>query len=155
MDARKTVKHHMNGDDEGGIDPFRTLLDDSARDAFRCAWHKLGRGLRLNRMRIYVKEKCAQAGFTDAEEGGFFNFLQGALDRKVLNSSTIVKYSPDEQRILSIEGLEVGRRPDGTAKWGFLRIKKEGTRRAKKAVGGPPPDTKNEVVTGALSESHA
>jgi len=150
MEARKTVKHHPTNEstfDGTGSDPFRTLLDESARDAFRCAWHKLGRGLRLNRLRIYVKEKCTQAGgFTEAEEGGFFNFLQGALDRKLLNSSTIVKYNPDEQRILGIEGLEVGRRPDGTPKWGFLRTKKEGgTRRAKKNPDASVP--KNE--TGA------
>jgi hypothetical protein len=153
MEARKTVKHHSSATTAATIteaqDPFRTLLDESARDAFRCAWHKLGRGLRLNRLRIYVKEKCAQSGgFTEAEEGGFFNFLQGALDRKVLNSSTIVKYSPDEQRILTIEGLEVGRRPDGSAKWGFLRVKKEGTRRAK-------PVPKNETVTAAPVEPQA
>ena len=155
MEARKTVKHHSISEEGSASDPFRTLLDESARDAFRCAWHKLGRGLRLNRLRIYVKEKCVQAGgFTEAEEGGFFNFLQGALDRKVLNSSTIVKYSPDEQRILSIEGLEVGRRPDGTPKWGFLRIKKEGTRRAKKQ---PPQDaaSKNEAAGAPPSESQA
>ena len=154
MEARKTVKNHtVNSFDGTGTDPLRTLLDESARDAFRCAWHKLGRGLRLNRLHIYAKEKCSQAdGFTDAEETGFFNFLQGALDRKVLNSSTIVKYSPDEQRILSIEGLEVGRRPDGTPKWGFLRIKKEGTRRAKKQQQQPQEaGPKNEVVSAPPS----
>ena len=160
MEARKTVKHHSISEEGSASDPFRTLLDESARDAFRCAWHKLGRGLRLNRLRIYVKEKCVQAGgFTEAEEGGFFNFLQGALDRKVLNSSTIVKYSPDEQRILSIEGLEVGRRSDGTPKWGFLRIKKEGTRRAKKQQTQPPQSqdaaSKNEAAGAPPSESQA
>jgi len=157
MEARKTVKHHSISEEGPHSDLFRTLLDESARDAFRCAWHKLGRGLRLNRLRIYVKEKCILAGgFTEAEEGGFFNFLQGALDRKVLNSSTIVKYSPDEQRILSIEGLEVGRRPDGTPKWGFLRIKKEGTRRAKKQLPQPQDAaSKNEVVGAPSSEPQA
>jgi len=153
MEARKTVKHHSISEEGSATDPFRTLLDESARDAFRCAWHKLGRGLRLNRLRIYVEEKCAQTSFTVEEKAGFFNFLQGALDRKVLNSATIVKYNPDEQRILSIEGLEVGRRPDGSAKWGFLRIKKEGTRRAKKAV--DPSTPKNEVVATQPTEPKA
>lgn len=117
-------------------DPFRNLLDESARDAFRRPWHRLERGLRLNRLRMYVEEMSPQCSFTAAEKENFFKFLSGALDRKLLNTHKIVEYVAELQKIKTIHGLEVRRMPDGTCKWGFVK-KKEGTRRApRKTVGG-------------------
>jgi len=116
-------------------DPFRNLLDESAREAFRRPWHRLERGLRLNRLRMYVEEMSAQCSFTADEKGRFFAFLQNALDRKLLNTHKIVEYLPETQKIKSIKGLEVRRNPNGEAKWGFVRVKKaEGTRRVRKPV---------------------
>ena len=116
-------------------DPFRNLLDASARDAFRRQWHRLERGLRLNRLRMYVEEMSAQCSFTVDEKGAFFNFLQNALDRKLLNTHKIVDYVPDLQKIASIKGLEVRRTPDGTAKWGFIKTKRaDGTRKVRKGA---------------------
>jgi len=123
-------------------DPFRNLLDESARDAFRRPWHRLERGLRLNRLRMYVEEMSAQCSFTTEEKGKFFIFLQNALDRKLLNTHKIVEYLPELQKIKSIRGLEVRRSPQGEAKWGFVRAKKvDGTRRAKKAVDNKVEET--------------
>ena len=116
-------------------DPFRNLLDASARDAFRRQWHRLERGLRLNRLRMYVEDMSAQCSFTIEEKGAFFNFLQNALDRKLLNTHKIVDYVPDLQKIASIKGLEVRRTPDGTAKWGFIKTKRaDGTRKVRKGA---------------------
>jgi len=113
-------------------DPFRNLLDESAREAFRRPWHRLERGLRLNRLRMYVEEMSAQCSFTTEEKGRFFVFLQNALDRKLLNTHKIVEYLPEMQKIKSIKGLEVRRTPNGEAKWGFVRAKKtEATRKRK------------------------
>jgi len=128
-----------------GPDPFRNLLDESAREAFRRPWHRLERGLRLNRLRMYVEEMSAQCSFTIDEKNRFFAFLQNALDRKLLNTHKIVEYLPELQKIKSIKGLEVRRTPNGEAKWGFVRAKKaDGTRRVKKPVdkvddGSTPP----------------
>lgn len=111
-------------------DPFRNLLDESAREAFRRPWHRLERGLRLNRLRMYVEEMTAQCSFVPDEKERFFAFLQNALDRKLLNTHKIVEYLPELQKIKTIKGLEVRRAPTGEAKWGFIRVKKaEGTRR--------------------------
>ena len=118
----------------GERDPFRNLLDESAREAFRRPWHRLERGLRLNRLRMYMEEMSAQCSFIPEEKERFFAFLQNALDRKLLNTHKIVEYLPELQKIKSIKGLEVRRTPNGEAKWGFVRAKKaDGTRR-KKAV---------------------
>ena len=115
-------------------DPFRNLLDESARDAFRRQWHRLERGLRLNRLRMYVEEMSAQCSFTTLEKKAFFTFLQNALDRKLLNTHKIVDYLPDLQKIKSIKGLEVKRTAAGEAKWGFVRSKKSETRKVKKTL---------------------
>jgi hypothetical protein len=116
-------------------DPFRNLLDESAREAFRRPWHRLERGLRLNRLRMYVEEMSAQCSFNAEEKNRFFIFLQNALDRKLLNTHKIVEYLPEMQKIKSIKGLEVRRLASGEAKWGFVRAKKpDGTRRIRKAA---------------------
>jgi hypothetical protein len=128
---------------EAALDPFRNLLDESARDAFRRPWHRLERGLRLNRLRMYVEEMSAQCSFTTEEKSKFFVFLQNALDRKLLNTHKIVEYLPELQKIKSIKGLEVRRAQTGEAKWGFTRAKKpDGTRRKKSA------QTDNKVEGG-------
>ena len=46
-------------------DHFRNLLDESARDAFTRPWHRLERGLRLNRLRMYVEQMSPQCSFTN------------------------------------------------------------------------------------------
>lgn len=119
----------------GGSDHFRNLLDESARDAFMRPWHRLERGLRLNRLRMYVEQMAPQCSFTPEEKVAFFGFLQRALDRKLLNTHKIVNYNSEKQTIESIRGLEVRRAADGTAKWGFIVKKTKeatGTRKKKK-----------------------
>jgi len=113
-------------------DQFRNLLDSSARDAFSRQWHRLERGLRLNRLRMYVEQIAPQCSFTAEEKSKFFEFLQRAHDAKRLNTHKIVNYIPEEQRIESIRGLEVRRAADGTARWGFVIKKTDGTRRRRK-----------------------
>lgn len=111
---------------------FKNLLDTSARDAFSRPWHRLERGLRLNRLRMYVEQIAPQCSFTPDEKAKFFEFLQRAHDAKRLNTHKIVNYVPEHQRIDGIRGLEVRRAVDGTARWGFVVKKTDGTRRKKK-----------------------
>jgi hypothetical protein len=129
-------------------DPFRNLLDESAREAFRRPWHRLERGLRLNRLRMYVEEMSAQCSFNTEEKNRFFIFLQNALDRKLLNTHKIVEYLPEMQKIKSIKGLEVRRLASGEAKWGFVRAKKtDGTRRIRR-----PTTVATAATTAATTE---
>ena len=127
-----------------GSDHLRNLLDESARDAFARPWHRLERGLRLNRLRMYVEQISPQCSFTTDEKAKFFAYLQNALDRKLLNTHKIVNYVPEQQRIVSITGLEVRRAPDGTAKWGFVIKKPKDTATRKKRK---VDDVENEVET--------
>uniref|UniRef100_A0A6C0DJH2 Uncharacterized protein n=1 Tax=viral metagenome TaxID=1070528 RepID=A0A6C0DJH2_9ZZZZ len=138
--------------EQAGGDHLRNLLDTSAKEAFARPWHRLERGLRLNRLRMYGEEMAPQCSFTADEKSRFFAFLSNALDRKLLNTHKIVDYDLDAQKIKSIRGLEVRRISDGTIKWGFTRVKKaDGTRRRRAtSVGGsvtvPQSDKLEEVV---------
>ena len=125
-----------------GGDHLRNLLDTSAKEAFARPWHRLERGLRLNRLRMYGEEMAPQCSFTADEKSRFFAFLSNALDRKLLNTHKIVDYDLDAQKIKSIRGLEVRRISDGTIKWGFTRIKKaDGTRRKRATSVGTAVET--------------
>lgn len=113
---------------------FRNLLDESAKEAYSRPWHRLERGLRLNRLRLYVEEIAPQCSFTPQEKEAFFGYLQRALDKKLLNTHKIVNYSQERQKIEKIIGLEVRRSADGQARWGFTikKTKTDATRKKKK-----------------------
>jgi hypothetical protein len=98
---------------------FKNLLEDSAREAYSRPWHRIERGLRLNRLRIFVEEISPQFNMTSDEKEAFFVFLQKALDKKLLNTLKVVIYDLEKQRITTIRGLEIKRNTEGVLKWGF------------------------------------
>ena len=113
---------------------FKALVEDSAREAYSRPWHRIERGLRLNRLRIFVEELTPQYTMTKEEKDAFFLFLQKVLDKKLLNTLKVVIYDQEKQRITAIRGLEIKRNDEGVLKWGF-QVKKpkvEGTRKKKR-----------------------
>jgi hypothetical protein len=131
MDRHKTQKHGV--DHDGGSDQFRNLLEDGAREAYLRPWHRLERGLRLNRIRLFIEEIAPQFDMSKENRDDFFIFLQKALDKKLLNTLKVVQYDQDTQRITTIRGLEI-KLDNGVLKWNFS-IKKPstaGTRKKKK-----------------------
>jgi hypothetical protein len=160
----KTIKRSL--EDLPQDETFKNLLDESAREAYSRPWHRLERGLRLNRLRLYVEEVGPQCSFTVEEKEQFFVFLQKALDKKLLNTHKIVNYEPERQKIMCIRGLEVRRLPDGTAKWGFTikKTKADTTRRKPRAEGvggaavggaGATATTTNKIETPVETGSTA
>jgi len=107
-------------------DTFKTLLEDSAKEAYSRPWHRLERGLRLNRIRIFIEDISIQFNMTKDEKDLFFIFLQKALDKKLLNTLKVVNYDQETQRISIIRGLEIKRNQDNVLKWGFS-VKKQKT----------------------------
>jgi hypothetical protein len=110
---------------------LKGLLEDSAREAYSRPWHRIERGLRLNRLRIFVEEVAPQFGMTKEEREGFFIFLQKSLDKKLLNTLKVVIYDQEKQRITQIRGLEIKRNQEGVLKWGFS-VKKQRTEATRK-----------------------
>jgi hypothetical protein len=122
---------------------FKTLLEDSAREAYSRPWHRIERGLRLNRLRIFVEEIAPAYNMTKEEKDGFFLFLQKALDKKLLNTLKVVQYDQEKQRIVLIRGLEIKRNDDQVLKWGF-HAKKQ------KAEGGTRKKRKGDDATNSV-----
>jgi len=132
MDRHKTQKK-VNDDkvDKIDKDTFKILLEDSAKEAYARPWNRLERGLRLNRLRIFIEDISPQFNMTKEEKDSFFIFLQKAVDKKLLNTSKIVQYDKETQRIKTISGLEIKRNQD-VLKWAFIKKQKpDGTRKKK------------------------
>lgn len=115
-------------------DTLRTLLDDSAKEAYSRPWHRLERGLRLNRIRIFIESISQLHSLSNDEKEALFLFLQKTHDKKLLNTTKIVIYNPESQKIELIRGLDIRRQPDNTVKWGFSvkKMKLETTRRRRR-----------------------
>jgi len=131
MDRHKTQKKAIS-DSEVKADQFKAILEDSAKEAYARPWHRIERGLRLNRLRIFVEDIAPQFHMTQDEKDAFFIYLQKALDKKLLNTLKVVQYDQETQRIKSIRGLELKRNTENTLKWTISAKKKtDGTRKKK------------------------
>lgn len=134
--TQKKISNEILNEDGSGEqdDSFKNLLEDSAREAYSRPWHRIERGLRLNRLRIFIEDVSPQFQMTKEEKESFFLFLQKSLDKKLLNTLKIVNYDQEKQRITTIRGLEIKRSVDGILKWGFNNKKPrpDGTRKKKK-----------------------
>jgi hypothetical protein len=133
----KTHKKTINETQNEIVEPdssFKNLLEDSAREAYSRPWHRIERGLRLNRLRIFVEEIAPQFQMSATEKENFFIFLQKALDKKLLNTLKVVNYDQEKQRIIAIRGLEIKRNPEAVLKWGFSAKKQraDGTRKKRR-----------------------
>ena len=90
--------------------------------------------MRLNRLRIFTEDIAPQFGFSKDEKEYIFQFLQKALDKKLLNTLKVVVYDTDIQKITKINGLEIKRNPEQQLKIGFAtkKVKPVGTRKKTK-----------------------
>ena len=132
MERHKTQKKGIDSEIKVTKDEsFKALLEDSAKEAYSRPWHRIERGLRLNRLRIFVEDISPQFNMTKDEKDTFFIFLQKALDKKLLNTLKIVNYDIDTQRIKLIRGLEI-KRVNDVLKWSISKKQKtDGTRKKK------------------------
>lgn len=131
METKDRHKTHKHLD----ADAFRDLLEAGAQEAYVRPWHRLERGLRLNRLRIFLEEVGSQFELTKEEKEAGFLFLQKSLDKKLLNTLKVVQYDQVTQRIQTIRGLDVQRTPEGFVKWGFsVKKRPDSTRKKKKEV---------------------
>ena len=134
---KRSTEHANNDILDEKPDAFRTLLEDSAREAYSRPWHRLERGLRLNRLRMFIEDISLVYGLTKDEKEGLFLYLQKALDKRLLNTHKIVQYDQETQKIVGIKNLELKRNPEGIIRWGFSTKKPrtDMTRKKKKTDG--------------------
>jgi hypothetical protein len=137
MEAQRRTQKKITNDTTNDTDnTFKSLLEDSAKEAYSRPWHRIERGLRLNRLRIFIEEIASQFEMTKDEKEAFFMFLQKSHDKKLLNTLKVVNYDQEKQRITSIKGLEIKRNQDGILKWAFSikPVRTDMTRKKKKDV---------------------
>lgn len=144
--SSKTLKRTGDVADEfmlgnSGNEQLDKILSGGVTDAYRRPWHRLERGLRLNRLRAFVADETARIKLTQFESAQLLVLLQKALDKKCLNSKTTVIYDSDEEKIKEIKGLVSHRDSDGIIKYKFLEKKTGITMRRKRPGGGPGQET--------------
>ena len=84
---------------------LQRLIDAEASIAYKRPWHRLERGLRLNRLRLFVKDLGDKRSLKETERTNLLALLTKALDKKLLNSKTAVEYDPEEEKIKEIKPL--------------------------------------------------
>jgi hypothetical protein len=94
-------------------DQFIKFLATNSEDAFTRPWHRLERGMRLNRLRKFADEESTRFNLSETDKTDLFNMLVKALDKKQLNSKSVVNYDVDQQKILEIKGLNFHRTAEG------------------------------------------
>ena len=55
---------------------FKTLLDGGVKNAYTRPWHRIERGLRLNRLRKYIDDIATTYQMLDGEKEELFVFFQ-------------------------------------------------------------------------------
>ena len=84
---------------------LQRLIAAEAGTAYKRPWHRLERGLRLNRLRAFTEDLAVKRGLKESEKQSLLTLLTKSLDKKMLNSKTSVEYDPDEEIIKEIKPL--------------------------------------------------
>jgi hypothetical protein len=92
---------------------LQRLLDSEANTAYKKPWHRLERGLRINRIRQFCQDMKEKRQLQQTETDALFALLIKALDKKALNSKTAVIYDVDEEKITEIKHLVMHQNADG------------------------------------------
>ena len=114
-------------------DTLMQFLDQDAGGAYKRPWHRLERGLRLNRLRKFSDEEAERLHLSDSEKLNLYTLLSKSLDKKLLNSKTAVIYDQQKETITEIKGLVMHRSSDGTVLFQLLDKQKAVTFRKKKS----------------------
>ena len=54
------------------MDPLRLLLEEGAKNAYSRQWHRIERGLRLNRIRLFIEEIASEYAMDKEEKEQLF-----------------------------------------------------------------------------------
>ncbi len=127
---------------------FLKFLASNSDDTYTRPWHKLEPGVRKNRLRKFVEDEAERFQFTEEDKVNMFQVLLKALDKKQLNSKSVVNYDQEKQSILEIKGLLFHKQADGKLHFQFSE-RKVGTMRRKAA---PPQDQPKPSVQNTEQE---
>ena len=134
--SNKTLKKSQIQDLSGQQHPDGLLqfLEQEAGGAYKRPWHRLERGLRLNRLRKFSEDEAARLNLKEAEKVALYSLLIKSLDKKLLNSKTAVIYDQAKESITEIKGLIMHINSEGTVLFQLLDKQKAVTFRKKKST---------------------
>ena len=92
---------------------LESFLNLNASEAYKRPWHRLERGLRLNRIRKFVDSEKERLQLTDEDSEHLKSKLEKALDKKLLNSKSCVVYDSTTESIQEIKGLIYHKNAEG------------------------------------------
>ena len=93
---------------------LQALLKKESEVAFKKPWHRLERGMRLNRLRLFVENMKDSKGLQENEATALLQLLTKSLEKKLLNSKNAVVYDVDTEKILEVKNLVMHQRADGS-----------------------------------------
>jgi len=102
---RRSSTTDLSGVDYSQNLSLEAMLHTEAGQAFKKPWHRLERGLRLNRLRIFSENFAKARGLKPAEQSALLQLLTKCLDKKVLNSKLSVIYDMEKEEITEIKPL--------------------------------------------------
>lgn len=70
-------------------DTLMNFLDLDAGGAYKRQWHRLERGLRLNRLRKFAEEEAGRLHLSDTEKQNLYNLLAKSLDKKQIGRAHV------------------------------------------------------------------
>jgi hypothetical protein len=86
-------------------DNLQKLIAAEAGTAYKRPWHRLERGLRLNRLRAFSEDFATKRGINDTDKQSLLTLLTNALNKGLLNSKTSVEYDQEKESITEIKPL--------------------------------------------------
>lgn len=94
-------------------DSLQKMIAHEAGSVYKRPWHRLERGLRMNRIRAFVEDLSNKRGFKESEKDSLLALLMKSLDKKLLNSKTSVEYDPESEVIKEIKPLVMHQAANG------------------------------------------
>lgn len=120
MNRNKTIRrgHDLSGSatifrDYSLNEGLQKLLTEESEIAFKKPWHRLERGLRLNRLRLFSDDMKDTKGLQEKETTALLTLLTKALEKKVLNSKNAVIYNTETEKITEIKNLVMHQNSQG------------------------------------------
>lgn len=110
---------------------FVSFLNEEANNAFKRPWHKLEKGLRMNRLRKFSEDEGNRLALSDSDKTALLSQLLKAFSKNILNSKSAVIYEPEEEAIKEIKGLVMHRAADGRVLFQILEKRNAVTFRKK------------------------
>ena len=139
-----------NSIDFGANDSLQRMIEQEAGGVYKKPWHRLERGLRLNRIRAFVHDMATKRGLKDSEQESLLSLLMKSLDKKMLNSKTAVEYDPESESIKEIKPLVMHQASNGDVLFQLLEKRNAVTFRKRAA---PPSETAGAAAGTAQAET--